>query len=109
MQLARFVMFGVAILLFSFAPTLSLPEAAAQADAKKAEAKKPDAKKPASNKDSWQINDNVEDPAVWGKAFPQHYAAYLKSTDMTRSKYGGSEAMPHAPTKADPRSIVAQS
>jgi nitrite reductase (cytochrome c-552) len=98
------ILVAVAVLLLSFAATLSLPDAAAPADAKKAEAKKP-----TGNKEPWPINDNVEDPAVWGKAFPQHYAAYLKSTDMTRSKYGGSEAMPHAPTQADPRSIVAQS
>ena len=100
----KLILAGVAILLVGFASTLTLPEAAGQADAKKAEAKKP-----AGNKEPWPINDSVEDPAVWGKAFPEHYAAYRKTTDMTRSKYGGSEAMPRTPTKADPRSIVARS
>ncbi|MGH8764723.1 MAG: hypothetical protein ACRET8_03310, partial [Burkholderiales bacterium] len=86
---------GVTMLLVAFAATQSLPEAAGQADAKKAEAKKS-----AGKKGAWPINDNVEDPAVWGQVYPQHYADYLKSTDMTRSKYGGSEAMPRTPTQA---------
>jgi len=55
------------------------------------------------------INDTVEDPAVWGKVFPLHYELYMKTVDMERTRYGGSEAMPHAPTKADPRSVVARS
>jgi nitrite reductase (cytochrome c-552) len=100
----KMIVAGIAILLVAFTATLSLPEAAAQAEAKKAEAKKP-----AGKNESWPINDDVEDPAVWGKAFPQHYEAYLKTTDMTRTKHGGSEAMPHTPTQADPRSLVARS
>src|SRR6218665_1581453 len=55
------------------------------------------------------LNDTVEDPAIWGKIFPLHYELYLKSADMERTRYGGSEAMPHVPTKADPRSVVARS
>jgi nitrite reductase (cytochrome c-552) len=95
----KMIVAGIAILLVAFTATLSLPEAAAQAEAKK----------PAGKNESWPINDDVEDPAVWGKAFPQHYEAYLKTTDMTRTKHGGSEAMPHTPTQADPRSLVARS
>jgi len=55
------------------------------------------------------ITDSTDDPAVWGKTFPLHYELYQKSTDMTRTKHGGSEAMPRTPTPADPRSKVAQS
>jgi len=55
------------------------------------------------------ITDTTDDPAVWGKMFPLHYELYKKSTDMTRTKHGGSEAMPHKPTAADPRSKVSQS
>jgi nitrite reductase (cytochrome c-552) len=55
------------------------------------------------------ISDNVDDPAVWGKTFPLHYELYKKSADMTRTKHGGSEAVPHKPTDADPRSKVAKS
>src|SRR5690349_19355576 len=55
------------------------------------------------------FNDNIDDPAEWGKAFPQHYREYQKSIDMQRTKHGGSEAVPQTPTKADPRSVVARS
>ena len=54
-------------------------------------------------------SDNIDDPAEWGKAFPEQYRSYKKSIDMQRTKHGGSEAMPQTPTKADPRSIVARS
>jgi nitrite reductase (cytochrome c-552) len=54
------------------------------------------------------INDDVDDPAIWGKNFPHQYDSYLKTADMTRTKYGGSEAIPHIPTDKDPRSTVAQ-
>jgi len=55
------------------------------------------------------ITDSTDDPAVWGETFPLHYELYKKSADMTRTKHGGSEAMPRTPTGADPRSKVAQS
>src|SRR6187397_3082024 len=55
------------------------------------------------------FNDNIDDPAAWGKAFPLHYELYLKSADMTRTKHGGSESMPHTPTKEDPRTAVSRS
>jgi len=56
-----------------------------------------------------ELTDETEDPAVWGKNFPQQYDAYLKTVDQVRTRYGGSEAVPHTPTQADPRSVVAQS
>jgi nitrite reductase (cytochrome c-552) len=55
------------------------------------------------------ITDDVDDPAVWGKMFPLYYELYLKTVDMTRTKYGGSEALPHSPKQGDPRTIVSQS
>jgi nitrite reductase (cytochrome c-552) len=55
------------------------------------------------------LTDTTEDPAIWGKNFPLQYDDYLKTTDQIRTRYGGSEAIPRTPTKADPRSIVAQS
>lgn len=55
------------------------------------------------------VDDTIEDPAVWGKNFPHHYHAYMKTVDQQRTKYGGSEALPRTPSSADPRSIVAQS
>jgi nitrite reductase (cytochrome c-552) len=56
-----------------------------------------------------ELSDSIDDPAVWGKNFPMQYDLYLRTVDMQRSKYGGSEAMPHSPTRADPRSVVARS
>lgn len=56
-----------------------------------------------------ELNDTIADPAIWGKDFPMQYDLYLRTVDMERTKYGGSEAMPHSPTQADPRSVVARS
>src|SRR6201993_1167723 len=56
-----------------------------------------------------ELNDTIDDPAIWGKNFPMQYDLYLRTADMQRTKYGGSEAMPHSPTQADPRSVVARS
>ncbi len=56
-----------------------------------------------------ELNDTIADPAVWGKNFPMQYDLYLRTLDMQRTKYGGSEAEPHSPTQADPRSLVARS
>jgi len=55
-----------------------------------------------------ELTDETVDPAVWGKNFPLQYDAYLRTTDQKRTRYGGSEALPQAPTDADPRSVVAQ-
>ena len=56
-----------------------------------------------------ELNDTVDDPAVWGKNFPLQYDLYLRTVDQQRTKYGGSEALPHVPTDADPRSTIARS
>ncbi|HET9454034.1 MAG TPA: ammonia-forming cytochrome c nitrite reductase subunit c552, partial [Gemmatimonadaceae bacterium] len=55
------------------------------------------------------LNDTIDDPAIWGKNFPLQYDDYRKTVDQQRTRYGGSEALPHPPTDADPRSLVAQS
>ncbi len=55
-----------------------------------------------------EINDDIDDPAVWGKNFPHQYDTYLKTADVRRTKYGGSEALPHVPTDKDPRPTVSQ-
>jgi nitrite reductase (cytochrome c-552) len=55
-----------------------------------------------------ELTDETVDPAIWGKNFPLQYDAYLRTTDQKRTRYGGSEALPQAPTDADPRSVVAQ-
>src|SRR6185503_10660121 len=56
-----------------------------------------------------ELTDEIDDPAVWGKNFPMQYDGYLRTVDQVRTRYGGSEAQPHTPTQADPRSVVAQS
>lgn len=56
-----------------------------------------------------ELNDTVDDPEVWAKNFPLQYDLYKRTVDQQRTKYGGSEAMPHSPTDADPRSVVARS
>src|SRR6188768_877629 len=56
-----------------------------------------------------ELTDETEDPAIWGKNFPQQYDGYRRTVDQQRTRYGGSEAEPRTPTKADPRSVVAQS
>ena len=56
-----------------------------------------------------ELNDTIDDPATWAKNFPLQYDLYMLTVDMQRTKYGGSEAMPHSPTQADPRSVVARS
>lgn len=56
-----------------------------------------------------ELNDTIDDPALWGKNFPMQYDAYLRTVDQERTRFGGSEAEPRTPDAADPRSIVAQS
>jgi nitrite reductase (cytochrome c-552) len=56
-----------------------------------------------------ELTDQIDDPAVWGKDFPFQYETYLRTADMERTRYGGSEAMPHLPSMEDPRGTVTRS
>jgi len=56
-----------------------------------------------------ELTDDTEDPAEWGKNFPLHYEDYMKTTEMTQTLYGGSEAVPSVPSDDDPRDIVSAS
>ncbi len=56
-----------------------------------------------------EITDETEDPAEWGKNFPLEYDDYLKTADMVKTRYGGSEAIPHVATDVDPRDVVSKS
>jgi nitrite reductase (cytochrome c-552) len=56
-----------------------------------------------------ELNDDVTDPAVWGRNFPVQYDSYKRTVDQVRTRYGGSEAVPRTPSAVDPRSVVAQS
>ncbi len=53
-----------------------------------------------------ELTDTTTDPAVWGQNFPLQYDDYLRTVDMTRTRYGGSEAIPRHPTDFDPRDSV---
>ena len=55
------------------------------------------------------LNDDTDDPAVWGKNFPLQFDAYKRTVDQVRTRYGGSEAMPHTRTAKDTRDTVSQS
>ena len=55
------------------------------------------------------LDENTTDPVKWGQNFPMQFDGYARTVDQVRTRYGGSEAVPHVPTQADPRSIVAQS
>jgi nitrite reductase (cytochrome c-552) len=55
------------------------------------------------------LTDEIDDPTIWGKNFPQQFDGYQRTVDQSRTRYGGSEAVPRTPTDADPRSVVAQS
>src|SRR5512138_2340548 len=48
-----------------------------------------------------ELTDQIDDPAVWGKDFPQQYDLYRRTVDQARTRYGGSEAVPRTPTEAD--------
>ena len=56
-----------------------------------------------------EIGPLEDDPVVWGKNFPLQYDTYIRTVDQKRTRYGGSEAWPRTPDKADPRSVVSQS
>jgi nitrite reductase (cytochrome c-552) len=89
----------------------SISDASAETRAKKKKVTKkgPAKSQPAKTAEAYPVNDDTDDPAVWGKVFPLQYELYLKTADMQRTKYGGSEAEPRTPTQADPRSVVATS
>src|SRR5678815_1323927 len=40
------------------------------------------------------VDEQTSDPAVWGTNWPREYESYLRTVDTTRTRYGGSEAMP---------------
>ena len=55
-----------------------------------------------------ELTDTTQDPSVWGKNFPAQYDGYVRTVDMVRTHFGGSEAVPRAPSGEDPRSVVSQ-
>src|SRR4026207_564091 len=56
-----------------------------------------------------ELNDDTDDPAIWGKNFPLQYDAYRRTVDQQRTRYGGSAPSPRTPPAADPRALAAPS
>jgi nitrite reductase (cytochrome c-552) len=90
-------------------PTAGAPQEKGKAPAAKAAPAKKAAKKAAPAEPEIIITEDMADPALWAKKYPLQYESYKKTVDMTRTRYGGSEAMPHTPTERDPRTQVATS
>jgi nitrite reductase (cytochrome c-552) len=56
-----------------------------------------------------ELSEDVSDPEVWGRNFPYQYDLYLRTVDMKRTRFGGSEAFPRTPSDMDPRESVTRS
>jgi nitrite reductase (cytochrome c-552) len=48
------------------------------------------------------VTEQTTDPAEWGKNWPREYDSYKRTADVTRTRYGGSEAMPQQKLDRDP-------
>jgi nitrite reductase (cytochrome c-552) len=48
------------------------------------------------------VDEGTTDPAVWGANWPREYESYQRTVDVTRTRYGGSEAMPQQKLDRDP-------
>lgn len=48
------------------------------------------------------VTENTTDPATWGRNWPRQYDSYQRTVDVTRTKYGGSEALPEQKIERDP-------
>ncbi|MGH7177464.1 MAG: ammonia-forming cytochrome c nitrite reductase subunit c552, partial [Tepidisphaeraceae bacterium] len=49
-----------------------------------------------------EVNEDTTDPAVWGVNWPREFDGYKRTADASRTKYGGSEAMPQQKLDRDP-------
>ena len=49
-----------------------------------------------------EVNETTTDPEVWRKNWPREYDGYSRTVDTTRTRYGGSEAMPAQKLDRDP-------
>ncbi len=56
-----------------------------------------------------ELSEETDDPAIWGRNYPLHFEDYSRTVDVERTRFGGSDALPKAPTAADPRTEVARS
>src|SRR6476661_9257996 len=48
------------------------------------------------------VDNNTTDPEEWGKNWPRELDTYRRTADVTRTRFGGSEAMPEEKLNRDP-------
>src|SRR3954454_3098486 len=41
-----------------------------------------------------EVNETTTDPSQWGKNWPREYDGYMRTVDVTSTKFGGSESTP---------------
>src|SRR5688572_29384790 len=49
-----------------------------------------------------EISEETTDPAPWGMNWPRQYDGYRRTADISRTQYGGSEALPDEKIERDP-------
>src|SRR5204863_7655951 len=49
-----------------------------------------------------EVDENTTDPAQWGKNWAREYDGYQRTSDTTRTRFGGSEGMPQEKIDRDP-------
>jgi nitrite reductase (cytochrome c-552) len=49
-----------------------------------------------------EVTEETTDSAAWGANWPRQYEGYLRTTDVTRTRFGGSEALPEQKIERDP-------
>jgi nitrite reductase (cytochrome c-552) len=49
-----------------------------------------------------EVREETTDPAAWGVNWSREYDDYLRTAEVTRTRFGGSEAMPDEKAKASP-------
>jgi len=49
-----------------------------------------------------EVNEGSSDPAPWGVNWPREYDSYQRTVDVTRTRFGGSSAMPEQKLEQDP-------
>jgi nitrite reductase (cytochrome c-552) len=49
-----------------------------------------------------QVTEDTTDPEIWGTNWPRQFDAYKRTADSTRTRFGGSEALPAQKLERDP-------
>jgi nitrite reductase (cytochrome c-552) len=49
-----------------------------------------------------EVNENTTDPAPWGINWPREFRAYQQTAEVSRTRFGGSEALPDEKIDRDP-------